>query len=275
MTTNLYRIDDVLLRGGFVIAPFALLVVSGAVANVVEHGSLSLPATLFVILLVSCPLAMLTIGWRIRKHEKRVLKLWRFVAAQGQVPIQQLLKMNSYSRKQLAAAVDRINNRGNGTLVWDDADAVIRDVSVQEHRMTHTEQCQSCGGNVNIEVTTGRSNYTCPFCGGGLDCGRINLLLDSLQQRAQQDEQTEPGQVGDRINLPLFIILMVVFWPAAVAYAIKVYHSQNSGTSRLSVQKTTFEQVYHTTRRTHRSLGDGPAEYVTTTTTLSKKISHV
>ncbi|MDH3587868.1 MAG: hypothetical protein OEQ74_00555 [Gammaproteobacteria bacterium] len=137
----------------------------------------------------------------------------------------ELASMSSFGCRQLAAAVRRINQRGNAMLLWDEQEDIIRDGRIKQHRLTHSEDCQSCGSSVNVEVRTSQTDYVCPYCGGGLDCSRINPLLDSLKIREEHDRpprQMKGYQSGRNFSLTIFILLLVLFWPVAILYALKM-----------------------------------------------------
>lgn len=228
MTTNLYKIDDVLLRAGVIIGALALLAISKTMAD----GSLTLSTIVGLMLLVACPVTLLILGRNMRRREKLVVEIWRLVKAQGQVPVEQIYQMTSFGRRQIAAAVERINRKCNALLVWDEAQDVIRDDSVRRHTLTYSEDCSSCGGSVNVEVSSHETDYSCPFCGGGLDSSGINPLLEKLQTRQGLDRQQQvsfaapvDAPSGNKISIVIFMLLLMFFWPAAVFYALKAYNS--------------------------------------------------
>ena len=238
MQTNLYRIDDVLLRTGLVAAVFALLIGNAAV-NQLEASGFDAVALAALLAAIACPLTLLGAGYLVRRRERLVVDLWRLIEAHGEVSVSHLCKMSSFNRNQLTSAIKRINRRGRALLVWDEVNEVIRAGPRRERSsLTHSEDCQSCGATVNIEVRTqNRDAYTCPYCNRGLDSDRINDLLSKLHLQERRDnERPDPVQApvsvaaptarqGSRLNLPVFILLIVLFWPGAVIYALHKYQN--------------------------------------------------
>ncbi len=228
MNTNLYRIDDVLLRAGAV----AVLVSTGILWLTIQNLHLSGLGTALVLILVAlaCPPTLLIAGWIMRRREKQVVELWRLVEAHGQLPVNHAREMSSFSRRELIAAIRRINRRGGALLIWDEAAGLIRNESrgKTDRRMTHSEDCSSCGGRVNIEVSTESREYVCPYCGSGLDSENINALLGKLHDR--DSRQAEPAPLSmqtatqprrSSFRMGIFVLLLIVCWPGAVFYAIK------------------------------------------------------
>ncbi len=238
MQTNLYRIDDVLLRAGAIAGVFAMLVGNAAV-NTLKSSGFDSTALLALVLAIACPLTLLGAGYLVRRRERLVVDLWRLIEAHGEVSVAHLCRMSSFTHGQLRAAVRRINRRGRALLVWDEVSGTIRaGKRIERQALTHSEGCESCGATVNVEVhTRHRDGYRCPYCNGGLDSERINTLLDRLhvseREQALQPRAEHPSPVplavpvrqGSRLNLLVFIVLLVVFWPGAVIYALHKYQN--------------------------------------------------
>lgn len=223
MHRNLYKIDDVLLRAGGFAAALSVLIIAGLLSTV-DRAGLTPAVTLGLLLAMACPIVLLVVGMHMRRKEKLLLELWRMIEARGQMSVDQLLSMTSLRRKQLGAAIRRINQFGNGLLLWDKRNHVVRDGRVKVHSLTHSQLCGSCGGSVNIEIRSSESHYACPYCGSGLDSELINPLLGELQQR-QELARPAAQLASAKIDLGVFVVLLVFFWPAAIVYAI---HKNNA-----------------------------------------------
>ncbi|NND59282.1 MAG: hypothetical protein HKN49_03360 [Gammaproteobacteria bacterium] len=227
MNRNLYRIDGVLLGTGFFSSLFALLFAFGIGHEIADAG----PSTGLVvafILVVGCPLAMLLAGWYVRRYEKTLVQMWQLVDRHNQVAIDHLCDVFSMSRRQVQRAVRRINRRGRALLVIDTEGDKVRNDGRKTEVMAHSQDCAKCGATVAVEVRSAASEYHCPYCGSGLDSEPINLLRSQMHYRettnAPQKPQTlfEPAapHSQSKFNLVVFIVLLIVFWPAAVVYAI-------------------------------------------------------
>lgn len=80
------------------------------------------------------------------------------------------------------------------------------------------QQCKSCGNPLNTRQTH------CQYCGSS----NPNYKSDTFKQEAhktyEQVKQTVSQTVNqtndDGINVCILILLIIVFWPAAIVYAI-------------------------------------------------------
>ena len=80
--------------------------------------------------------------------------------------------------------------------------------------MTKSIECQSCG-SIYPE-----KDIKCPYC------GTVNQpKKETTQQNQKSQEQSTPKpdffeslKKDPEINIPLLIILAIVFWPAAIIY---------------------------------------------------------
>lgn len=227
MQSNLYRIDDVLLRGSLLVLPVALFL---AYAMILNGSSTGRPVSLAMLaLLIACPLTMLFTGWSVRRRERRVVELWRIVATRREITVAELCSTTSFSRRQLRRAIRRINDHGRGLLVLDDAREVVSNGAQAQYALAHNENCTACGASVRIEVRTHGREFACPYCNAGLDSERINALLARLHEReasAPSHGLVGPDRpAGQRMNMTVFILLLLFFWPAALLYALHRYAS--------------------------------------------------
>ena len=227
MNRNLYHVDGVLLGAGAFTAFWALLFSVG-IAHEINDSGASFGLLVALLLVVGCPLAMLITGWRVRRYEKTLVEMWQLIVRNNNVGIEHLCDVFSMDRKQVGNAVRRINRRGSAFLVADTEGDVVRN-GQQLETMAHSQECAECGASVAVEVRAAGSHYNCPYCGAGLNSEDINSLRRQMHDResaSSRNQQTffEPAEVasGRRFNLVVFIILVIIFWPAAIGYAIWV-----------------------------------------------------
>ena len=234
VATNLYRADDKLIKAGYVFGAVALYASYAVVQSVASPGPLG-----FIIapLLLAAPVAMLGAGYAIRNREKRIVQIWRLIEKHGEMPVNDLISMTGFKREQLRNAVDLLNRKSVAGLTWDEASDSIRDVGLDRSGvLTHSQQCPSCGASVNVEVTSrsGADALACPYCNGALDSKTINKLQTKLHARESYRKHKDPAPEpqwqplamrsqprSKPFNVPLFIILILFFWPAALYYAVK------------------------------------------------------
>ena len=224
---NLYHIDGVLLGAGTFTGLLALLF-STAIGYEISRNGATVGLVLALGLIVGCPLAMLTTGWRVRRYEKRLVALWELVSRHGEISVAHLCDVFSMNRKQLRDAVRRINRRGSALLVVDEAQNVVHNGARQIQTLAHSQDCAKCGAKVAVEVRENVSDYACPYCGAGLDTRHINELRRQLRHpntRRAPEPALSFASHGDLaqekpFRLGLFVVLMFFFWPGAIAYAI-------------------------------------------------------
>lgn len=248
MSRNLYRIDDVLLKTGWI----ALLLVLGAasIAFLVgfagEPGG-SQPAGLHslarfapqLLLAGLCPIVLLSGGTALRRREKRIGAVWTLLQRSGQLDVASLLANSDFERADLERAVKLVNNRALGHYVWDRRADVIQDARLQ-HRQLHVEKCDLCRASISVDVPIAFTEVPrCPYCGDpvsidGLEARRQEALAElRAEHRPAAAAAAGPGGApgpapaagGTRLGLPpdfsiaVFIVLALVFWPAALLYA--------------------------------------------------------
>lgn len=216
---NFYHIDDVLIRTGLITA----LIVIVLVANDKIAFSLANP------LLYACvlpPLAFLLIGFAVRRREKRTLAIWRTLDRNVSTRVPELLSNSSFTRRELMQAVQLLNDRGLGFYVWQRDSDTISDARLGDEYI-HLENCESCGAPVGLKVSLALHDVPrCPYCHAAATSHHLNLLKrDAI---AELRGTVRPGRAHgipvrrgqSAMSIPFFIVLLIFFWPAAIAYSI-------------------------------------------------------
>ena len=238
--TNFYRIDDVLIRAG-IIGLVVLLAAGGigvfSVLGVSMDGTPS-PGTgpspsgkhvLVYLGLLVCPVVSLRIGLNIQKQERRILAIWELLKQHAQISVPDLLANSDFSIDDVDRAVKMLNTRGLGHYVWDRKAGTLQDGRLRSTHM-HVEKCDACGGSISISVPIGFTSIpACPYCGDPVSTDaleeRRTEMLDALRPKpAPETSKLEIFAVP--FSIPVFGILALVFWPAALAYAMWKYRSE-------------------------------------------------
>lgn len=225
---NLYRIDDLLLRAGGITA---LAVVAAAAIRVVvgleEAGPgggavVSWRAVAVLLLAAACPVGLVTGGLAMRRREKKTLSFWRFMQQNVEVHVPTLLANSDYRRDDLERAVRLLNNKALGFFVWDRDSDVIRDGRLESLYLL-VDKCEVCRASIALEVPASlREIPSCPYCGDPVSIERLTELkreaLDEMRSQNPPPKARERGLPADPLSIGIFLLLLVTFWPAALAY---------------------------------------------------------
>ncbi|MFK8014199.1 MAG: hypothetical protein AB8G17_01995 [Gammaproteobacteria bacterium] len=227
-TDNLYRIDDVLVRTGYVLGALVLLMSFGVLDDSPVR-TWPLPAVISYGMFALAPAVLLIAGYKVRRRETRTVELGRVMRVHPEMPISELRAMTGFSRSQLRDAVNLLNRKAQAGLMLDDGSNTVRHVSsTRGDTLTHSQRCASCGASVSVTVAadTRVEELSCTYCNGALDSASISRLQYQLQTPSpgpapQPFFSAQPAPVQQkRFSLFLFILLLMFFWPAAVGYAV-------------------------------------------------------
>lgn len=235
MGPNLYRIDDVLLRAGRVGLLLLLAATAGVVLVGLATGSASDPGEAGLAALARhapllalaslCPATLFSVGFTVRRRERRILAIWNLLKRNAEIHVPGLLANSDFARRDLDQAVRFLNNRGFGHYVWDPKTDTIQDAYLRS-AVLHVDKCDACGAAVPLEIPiASREIPRCPYC-------HDPIVFDGLAERRQEAIETlraehrpasgtrdgRPAPVPT-FSIPLFLLLMIAFWPAALVYA--------------------------------------------------------
>jgi hypothetical protein len=219
---NLLRIDDVLLHTGW-IAMFAWL--AGAlVATVLVLNDQLGPGTAIGagLITASAPIALLVAGSNLRRREKRAWGLHKLIDEHVEVSADDLLRSTDFTPGTLDRAIRDLNNVGAAFFVWDRKSGRIVDGRLRTARST-IDECGSCGAKVQIDVRLDDlATARCPYCHDPIGAE------SALEQKAELMEKLGAHRTSTRtrataasspFSIPVFVILLFVFWPLAIGYA--------------------------------------------------------
>jgi len=172
---------------------------------------------------LASPIGLLWAGLSLRSREKKIAAIWKLLRQNAELVASDLLANSDFARQDLERTVRFLNNRGLGHYVFDRQQDVIQDARLRDMHL-HVEKCDACGGSVSLEVQVGsREAPSCPFCG---DPVSVDLLearrRDAIDElRAEHRPPAEAVRGGSEIpfSIPVFLVLLMIFWPAAVGYA--------------------------------------------------------
>ena len=225
-TTNLYRMDDVLIRTGRIglaiglfVAITALVAVagergaSGAAALAWDHGFAFALAML-------PPFVALRVGKSIREREERTLAIWKVLRKHVQVSVDELVANSHFSAAELEDTVKLLNTRALGHYVYDRASGLIQDGRLRDVHL-HVEKCDVCGGSISLQVPIGFTRVpACPYCGDPVCVDTLDQRRREVLDRLRGESRSKaPGLGGVPFSIPVFVVLLLFCWPAAIGYA--------------------------------------------------------
>lgn len=207
---NVHRIDDALIRAGYLFA-LVSLTASGC------SGRLGAGQPTWIELAGFAAAAlMLVVGYRVRRDERRIVSVWQILEHSTEARIGELIQATGFDRPFLLRAVRIINQQPNAYYVWDEASDTIIDGRMRS-RVVIIERCESCGAGVNAELSMDLADVpACAHCGGPVTSRDLNRLKQE-NLSALRAESLRPSQ---KFTLWIFIVLLLIFWPAALAYAL-------------------------------------------------------
>jgi len=178
-------------------------------------------AIAFTALFPLVPISLWMAGARLRNRERRAWALHQLVEDYVEMPATDLLRDSDFTKATLDRAIRDLNNSGWAFLVWDRAADVVQDGRLRAARL-QIEECGACGAKVSIRVRVGDIDSTrCPYC-------RDFVGAESLiEEKAELIEalRTDPAILsarttrGANFSIPVFLILLIVFWPLGIGYA--------------------------------------------------------
>lgn len=233
-TRNIYTIDDTLIRAGYVFLVFSLLGVAALARNWATIPDEKKPVSATLVAAAAIPTAIfLTMGYLFRKRERIIASILGRLELALETSIQSLMASTGHSRAAVEHAVDVINRRNLGFYVWDRNSGVIADARLNR-TMVSVDSCAHCGSKIGTTFPALASEIPeCPYCGTPLDVSHWNALKFKAIESIKNEKQPTAGVNGpgprggaaaQDFSIGLFVILLMLFWPGAVIYAVVKYN---------------------------------------------------
>lgn len=222
---DLLKLDDLMFHGAKITALF--VVVGGVVASLLPEDLRGSTTILLCGLgfAALAPLAMTLVGLHMRKREGRAVALMRLVDRQVELSAGDLVLNSDFTRETLETAVRDLNSSGARHVVWDRKEGLIQDGRLRQSRL-HIETCASCGAKISMDVLLCEAAAArCPSCDSALDAHEVDdekrAVMEAIRRRS--DPVPRPVAPESRFSVSLFVLLLVVCWPFALAYVLKCW----------------------------------------------------
>ena len=172
--SNLFRMDDFLLRGAVVVG-IAFALVASAIVSAAKTGAFVAGAGLVLALaaLGIAPLAMGITGYRLRRREKRAVSLWKLIDREVEISDADLRRSSDWTVRHLDQAIRDINNTGVGYVVWDRSAGRIQNGRLRRSTVI-VDECSACSGRSRSRSSSETAIAArCPFCHEPVDVASV------------------------------------------------------------------------------------------------------
>lgn len=205
MNRNIHKIDDCLILGGLVVLVLVVLV---------AWLGFGRPSLLWV--WGSGAVFAMCVGYVLREREKKVLVVWNALELVTEITMADLCANTGLDRPKVRESLELINAQPSAFFIWDPKTDLICDGRLNVQVLA-VAQCASCGAGVNQKFTLDlREIPACPFCKGPVVDSDINHLKLGFLNKIREDTK----DAKSAFSIILFVSLLAVCWPAAIAYAI-------------------------------------------------------
>jgi hypothetical protein len=160
---------------------------------------------------------LLIVGYTYRGREKKIIAMWNAIERTGEARVGDLSLNLGLPREFILKHLKDINVQTQGAYSYDSrTDKIVNNRLLTEFLVL--VDCVSCGNKINQKVSLDLSNPPrCNYCGTGVPADHLN----KLKHEVLLSIQATPAPATSEFSVGIFILLLVLFWPAAVIYVIK------------------------------------------------------
>lgn len=206
MKRNIYKVDDYCFRLALVLAAFAAICLISLLSKPTS--------TRFIFLLFwSFSAAILFfVGHAYRTTENTLIQLTDIIVSEGSISLSELSRRAEVPVGKLRKLVGEIE-KYNWPLIKHEKDNVGLFIGGS---VDLVNQCHSCGASSSHSIQLSSRAPSCPYCGVPVDGTKVAKAKEELYDRARLlCTQQIPTKL---LNVPLLIVLFIIFWPAALIY---------------------------------------------------------
>lgn len=162
---------------------------------------------------------LLFVGIVYRKRENKIISIWNAIEFSGEVKVDDLVFSLGYNRDFVLNSLRQINKQHGALYVYDSkSDKIIDGRLKKEYPISIN--CDSCGAKTEQKISLSLlKSPQCQYCGSALQTPEHfeHLKNDILKKSVQQQASAAKGG----FNVGIFIVLLLLFWPGAIYYAVK------------------------------------------------------
>jgi hypothetical protein len=135
------------------------------------------------------------------------------------VKVDDLVFSLGYNRDFILNSLQQINKQHSALYVYDSKSDKIIDGRLRKE-YTISVNCDSCGAKSEEKISLALSKSPqCQYCGSALQTPEHFEQLKKDVLRKSEQQQVAAGKGG--FNMGTFIVLLLLFWPGAIYYAVK------------------------------------------------------
>ena len=162
-------------------------------------------------------IVLLAIGYYYRSRENKIISIWNALEHTGEAHVPSLSISVGVSRDFILNHLKDINAQQQAAFTYDSrSDKIVNNKLLAEFLVS--ADCVNCGNKITEKVSLNLSNPPrCQYCGTGVPADHLNKLKQEVLLTLQA-----PAEAGEKdFNIPVFILLLVFFWPGAIFYLVK------------------------------------------------------
>jgi len=165
-------------------------------------------------------LSMLVIGIVYRVRENKIISIWNALDQTGESKVNDLAASLGIKRSFVLAHLKEINAQQVTYYIWDHASDKIVDAKLMTEFLVVAE-CKNCGAKINEKVHIDLTILPkCQYCGGPVSTAESLNRLKVEVLTTHETVVAAQKATANSFNIVIFILLLMIFWPAAVGYFI-------------------------------------------------------
>jgi hypothetical protein len=222
---DVYKIDNFMVKAGYIFLFVFGILAYPEFSELVNEGTFNREKAAMLLFFGAGAAAMLAIGYRYRIIENRVNAVLKIVTIASEVSITDVMQSTGFTREQIQEAIIIINNRLPFYYVIDGRSDLISDGRLRT-KTARVETCSGCGVPIKEDFPISRENPpACPSCGTPLAPDRWNALKrEAIKEIRDTGASIVSGNPLPDFSWPVFVLLMIFFWPAGMIYFIAKYY---------------------------------------------------
>jgi hypothetical protein len=170
-------------------------------------------------ILLANGIILLIIGYYYRSRENKIISIWNALEHTGEAHVPSLSISVGVPREFILNHLKDINAQQQAAFTYDSrSDKIINNKLLTEFLVSSA--CVNCGNKINEKVSLNLSNPPrCQYCGTAVPVDHLNKMKQEVLASMQIQQSAE--EKGKEFSIPIFVVLLIFFWPGAIFYLVK------------------------------------------------------